>query len=76
MKGLLETNGKTSSTRVAMLMCVATGCAVALMGVYSAAKPGATSDLTQVAFLSGALIASGLAGKVVQHGKEKVTKDA
>lgn len=70
MQGLLESNGKTSSTRVVMFICVATGCIVALMGMYAAMKPGATIDLIQVAALSGSIIAVGVGGKVAQKGKE------
>lgn len=71
MKGFLtEENGEPSSTRLAMFLCVVSGCAVALMGTYAAMKTGATINLTEVAFLSGALCGAGFTGKVMQKGKE------
>lgn len=71
MQGLLEQNGKTSSMRAMMLICVVTGCAVALMGAYAAMQPGATLDLTSFAILSGSVMAVGVGGKVAQKGKEQ-----
>ncbi len=65
MKGLLEENGKTSSTRISMFLCVATGCAVALLGVWKG-----ESDLVGLAALSGGLVSAGMGFKVWQKGKE------
>lgn len=70
MQGVLDPKGKTSSVRAAMLLCVVTGCIVALMGTYAAMQPGATIDLIQVAALSGSVMAVGVGGKVAQKGKE------
>lgn len=71
IKEMLDPNGKKSSVRAVMFMCVGTGCAVALMGAYAAMQPGATIDLIQVAALSGSVMAVGVGGKVAQKGKEQ-----
>jgi len=70
MKALQEANGKKSSIRGAMFICVITGCVVAVMGVYGAIQPGATINLTELAFLSGSLVNAGMGCKAYQKGKE------
>ena len=71
MTMLQDDNGNTSTARAIAVTCVITGCVIALMGTYAAMQTGATIDLTQVAFLSGAVMAVGVGGKVIQKGKEK-----
>ena len=65
MSGLLDSNGKTSSTRVAMFISVLTGCFVAVLGVYKGC------DLIGLTTLSSGLVASGMGFKALQKGKEQ-----
>ena len=64
-KGLLESDGSTSSTRVAMFLCVLTGCAVAVLGVWRGL------DLVGLATLSTGLVSAGMGFKVWQKSKEQ-----
>ena len=64
MSGVLDKNGSTSSMRLAMFICVLTGCGVALLGVWKG------QDAVGIAVLVAALIAPVVGGKVAQKGKE------
>ncbi len=67
MKGLLDSNGSVSSTRVNMFLCTFTGCAVAIMAVYRGCD-----DLMGLGVLVTGIIGCGVGGKVIQKGKENV----
>ena len=64
MKTLEDKHGNPSSIRSGMLLCVATGCAVALMGVYL------DRDMVGLGVLVAGLIAPITACKAYQKGSE------
>lgn len=64
INGLMEQEGKTSSVRVAMFICVMTGCAVAVLGVLR------DRNLIDTAFLCLALLGPGFTAKVTQKKVE------
>ena len=64
MKTLQESNGTSSSIRLGMMLCILTGCAVALIGVWTKQDP------VGIGVLVAMLIAPITAGKVAQKGKE------
>ena len=65
MKMLQEDNGTPSSMRIAMLLCVITGCTVAILGTWKG------QDAVGLGVLVAGLIAPVTAGKVMQKGAEK-----
>lgn len=69
MQGVLETTGKTSSTRVAMLLCVGTACVISVVVVVGNIMKAAPID-SNVPWLVGGLLSAGFGGKVWQKGKE------
>lgn len=73
MQGVLEPNGKTSSTRVAMMLCVCTACVIAVAGVVGSIQTKQPID-PQLSWLVGTLLSIGFGGKVAQKFKE--TPDA
>lgn len=69
MQGVLEQNGTTSSTRVGMLLCVATACVISVAVVVGSIANAAPID-PNVPWLVGGLLSAGFGGKVWQKGKE------
>lgn len=70
MEGTLQEGGKTSSMRVAMMMCVATACYLAIAGLHMGV------DLFQVSSLVVVFLAGGFTGKVVQKQSEIKSENA
>ena len=64
MSELLKADGSVSSMRVAMFICVITGCAVGVIGLYKG------SDLLTLSGLVATYLAAGIGGKVIQKSKE------
>ncbi|MHC5062166.1 MAG: hypothetical protein ACYTFK_13970 [Planctomycetota bacterium] len=64
MKGLLRQGGETSAVRVAMFICIITGCAVGVIGLYKG------SDLLTLSGLVATYLTAGIGGKVAQKFKE------
>lgn len=65
MNAFSEKDGKTSATRLNMLICTLTGCAVALIGILRG-----TDDLLGLGILCTGIIGTGVTGKVIQKGRE------
>ena len=65
MTYLREKDGTKSSVRLAMFICVLTGCGIAIIGVYLG------RDLLGLSGLVLTLVGAGLGGKVWQKGLEK-----
>ena len=61
---MLTENGKGSSVRVSMMLCVITACAVAIIATLKGQDPVGTGVLV------AALLATGIGGKVIQKPKE------
>jgi hypothetical protein len=64
MKLFQEENGKTSAVRIAMFICVITGCVIGVLGLIRG------SDLLTLSGLVGTYLVAGIGGKVVQKLKE------
>lgn len=69
MSDILESNGKTSSVRVGMLVCVVTACAISVVVVVGSVF-GKPID-PNVPWLAGALLSAGIGGKVMQKKAEQ-----
>lgn len=69
MQGVLDSNGSCSSTRVAMLLCVATACVISAPVVVGNIASASPID-QNVPWLVGGLLSAGFGGKVWQKGKE------
>lgn len=68
MTDIIKENGKNSSTRIAMLLCVVTACAVTVAVVVGSIT-GTPID-TNVPWLVGGLLSAGFGGKVFQKAQE------
>ena len=64
MSGVLESNGKTSSMRVAMFLCIGTASYLAIGALHLGA------DMLQITGLVVTFLGAGIGGKVVQKGSE------
>lgn len=64
MKGLLSSNGNTSSMRIMALLCVITSCLIAILGIVL------NRELGGIAAVIGALLMPAFAGKWLQAKEE------
>jgi hypothetical protein len=65
MNGILQSNGKTSSMRVAMMLCVITACYISVAAVHLG------RNMLEISVILIPLLGAGIAGKVIQKGQEK-----
>lgn len=59
-----ETKGQSSSMRIAMMICVLTGCYIAIAGLHIGA------NMMEVMGTAIGIIGAGFTGKVIQKSKE------
>ena len=69
MKALQDSTGKPSSMRAAMMLCVGTGCTLALLGTTMCIQAKTPID-PQLTWLVGTLLTVGFGGKVAQKFRE------